>query len=228
MINYLFSIVSAMAMLSLRRSAPCSQFTVYSCLLLCLFLTSCGAFKSSPEVELQETDRLAVLPFVVRGDGLSAALGHIAADRLTAGLINSKHLPVVDRSFVNDAMKQQEISNSYFLSLEAATYLADTLQAKILVLGILDNSSSFKDLDKLQHRLRITVRFLEVASGKLLLLREHDIKAASDIKQVMQKGIDKLLSGLTIKISKSEVSIPDDSLSTPERMPDEQPPTAVK
>jgi|GEM_PF-6673660 len=190
-----------------------------------LYLSSCGAFKSTPKIEIQPTDRLAVLPFVVRGDGLSEAMGHIAADRLTAGLLNQKRLPIVDRSFVNDALTRLNIGNSYFLSPENAMLLSDTLGAKLLALGVLDNRSNFQESGRLKHQLRITVRLLDPASGELLLLKEQELTKQNDIQGIIQEGLDSIISDLAITFAKPS---PQDSLSNPKEVTDEQPPTAAK
>ncbi len=136
------------------------------CLMSVAFFMQCAGSQS---LVTKKIERVAVLPFTVRGAGISARVGHVAADQLTTYLFSEKQMAVVDRSQINACLNQAGINNLYFLGKNELLALADTLNADCIVMGIIDSERLLnKDLwEQRRGRTVITLRFLEGESGEV-------------------------------------------------------------
>jgi hypothetical protein len=113
----------------------------------------------------KKKDSIAVLPF--SGTGISQNEKYLAADELTTFLFLDKKIPVIDRSQINSFIKTLQIENPYVVSKEQLIHLADTLNATVLVLGLIEKKSIQNELEDSITAISITLRFLDGQSGEV-------------------------------------------------------------
>ena len=164
--------------------------------LCALSLMRCNFLAGTPSTLPPGPHKLMVLPFTGRGPGLSLRNGHIAADRLTAYLYMHRHYPVVDRSQVNDLLQQAGKANVYFLSRASLCALADTLDASVVVLGLIENQPAEVGGQHPLHRLVITLRFLDGRTGEIL----HIVQRRAESRAPLTQVIDDMLRALVDKL----------------------------
>jgi hypothetical protein len=131
---------------------------------IALFI-SCYSGNQLKRLMQQENSRVAVFPF--SGSGISREIRYLAADEWSACLFIGHHIPVVDRSQVNAAVRYAEIENTYFLSHRKLMEVSDSLNAN---LGVLGSITYFSSPGNSRNYLSISIRFLEIETGNILCM----------------------------------------------------------
>jgi hypothetical protein len=149
---------------------------------------SCTSGSQLKKLIREENSRVAVLPF--SGSGISREIKYLAADEWSARLFIGHHIPVVDRSQVNAAVRFADIENTYFLSHRELITVSDSLKANLVVLGSLTYFSSPGDS---RNYLSITIRFLAVRSGKIL----HMVRKAKQVEDCSFETISNFLRDMS-------------------------------
>lgn len=143
-----------------------------------------------------ENLKVVVFPFTTRGPGLSQRSEYIAADMLTVMLYTSKHIPVVDRSIVNDELSRRQVGNPYFLSRQTLKAVADTLQASVVVLGAVENNIIRQRLNATRHTVTVTLRFLDGQTGDILYIDEYSESAGQPPETLLDQCLRVLVDRL--------------------------------
>jgi TolB-like protein len=120
-------------------------------LMLVLLLESTTAFPQSPPL-------IAVLPLQAP-EGVSAEQAGAITRLLETGLVKSSAYQVVERSEISQLLAAQEFSAKAFFDESTAVRLGKLLSARLIVLGT---------LSRLDQRLFLTARILDVATGRTL------------------------------------------------------------
>lgn len=170
--------------------------TIWVVVLCALGMMRCSFFAAAPSPLPPGAHKMLVLPFTGRGPGLSVRSGHSAADQLTAYLFMRGHLPVVDRSQVNDMLQQQEQENVYFLSRASLCALADTLGASVVVLGLIENQPLAAGWQPPRQRLSITLRFLDGRTGEVLHISQRRAESRAPLAQIIDDVLRALVDAL--------------------------------
>lgn len=152
-------------------------------------LSGCSWLRLSTPEPSATVSRIAVLPFTVRGAGISTKTGYIAADKLTTHLYLKRKLAVVDRSQVNDILRKVDVKNVYYLSKEQLNLLSDTLQAGTVVLGMIDSEAISDNVLSPRQQISLTLRFLDGQTGEILKILHSSRKT----RTVNLPLIDKML-----------------------------------
>ncbi|NIR65873.1 MAG: hypothetical protein GWO08_14850 [Gammaproteobacteria bacterium] len=162
---------------------------------LALLLQNCALFRSPPKLP-EKNIKVVVLPFTTRGPNVSNRTGYIAADKLTSFLFVKKKMRVVDRSLVNHTLNRKSIDNVYFLSQQELVEIADTLNASVVVLGLLENRTLQQDMFASQNIITVTLRFLAGDSGETLQIvyetQKTDLKPLLVLDEFLETMVDKL------------------------------------
>lgn len=166
------------------------------CLVAMLVFTGCHTAGRLSSGNLSKEHKYAVLPFTVRGSGAGVRVGYQAADRLSSLLFAKKRVAVIERSFINGALQELEIKDLYTLPQHQFLKIADTLNADVLILGLLDYRplSVYESGQKAQ--MQITLRLLDSKTGNVLQI--FDRKSESGDK--LEKQLEKLLLAVIDKI----------------------------
>ena len=161
-----------------------------------LGLLCCSPFHQVQPFYSVETVKMAILPFTGRGAGISQRSGHIAADRLTTYLYLKKQISVVDRSQVSHVLHHLGIKNTYFLGKKELIEIADTLDASIVVLGLLENEAKQAHWKTPVNTLTVTLRFLDGKTGEIL----HILHKRDQVKSEPDSFADTLLKTMVCNL----------------------------
>ena len=156
---------------------------------------SCGITGRTGQLPKEDL-KIAVLPFTARGPGMSQRTGLIAADRITTYLFVKKRIQVADRSQVNFVLHDHGLENMYFLSRTQLSAVADTLNASVILLGMIENSTEQADLLMPENRINVTLRFLDGKTGRILKIYYGTQKTRRSpelvLDEILQKAVEKL------------------------------------
>ncbi len=106
----------------------------------------------------QSLPLIAVLPLRAP-EGLSAEQAGAVTRLLETGLVKSSTYQVVERSEISQVLAAQEFSAEAFFDESSAVRLGKLLSARLIVLGA---------LSRLDQRLFLTARIIEVATGRTM------------------------------------------------------------
>ncbi len=170
------------------------------CIVLFLFRCYSNTFFIEKSLIYNKESRIAVLPFVVRGGGMSKDFGHILADELSHTLFLKKGVSVVDRSQVNKALVILKITNPYYLSRNELRMVSDTLKASTIVMGIVDNFNQQGTILSRDFRsvpiITLTIKYLDGKTGNLIGIQVESRKGELSPIMVCREIITKLVDNL--------------------------------
>jgi len=129
--------------------------------------------------------KIAVMDLDAKGE-ISKADAEAVSDFLRTDLVNTKKFTVVERSRINDLLKEQELSLTGLTEVEKATKIGKFLNCKYILVG---------SLSKLGNKYFLNVRIVDVETSEIKLAKRESttsIEAMSDIS----KSIAYQLAGL--------------------------------
>ncbi|MFO7445915.1 MAG: CsgG/HfaB family protein [Ignavibacteriaceae bacterium] len=175
-------------------------------ILLSLVFCSCsyisGVFSKKPDVLIKKDfngEGIAVLTFSRYGHSLPSDIGRTAADKLTDALFLVNKFNVIDRSKINDAQAEVDITNTEFLSGDKIQQIGLKLKASYLILGRIDLLSEKEYLSiEAKQELGISFRIISVADTEVLGVANYH----RDIDDNIPEEMDYMISQIVIEINK--------------------------
>ena len=130
----------------------------------CSFIS--GIFCKKPDVLIKKEftcESIAVLTFARTGSFISSEIGKLTADKLSDELFLSGRYGIIDRSKVNIAQAELEISNTDVLSYDKIQQLGLKLKANYIILGRVYSNpkSEYFELDS-NKEIGISFRIISV------------------------------------------------------------------
>lgn len=132
----------------------------FTCLFAVLFLLAAFTSAYSEDVSLQNEKKIAVLPFsnLMKDASLDWLSGGISST-ITTKLGNVKGIVLVERSQIEAAVKELSFQSSGFVDEKMAKEMGKMLGVDVITVG---------EFQKAGDTLRITARFVDVQSGKII------------------------------------------------------------
>ena len=131
--------------------------------------------------------------FTVRGSDLGTASGYKAADRLTTLLYEQRKTQVIDRSQINAWMVSSGFSHTYALARQDLQLMADTLNASVVILGLVESSALAVEWPNRRHRVSVTLRMLCGKSAKVLNIVHRDRESDQQPEMVINAILEELV-----------------------------------
>ena len=155
-------------------------------------------FLTFPDLSLADGDeklRLAILYFDNSGDSEKLQmLRKGLADMLITDLSKVSSLDIVERSRLEEIMKELDISNSKSFDNSTASKLGKLVGAKTILMG------SFFEM---MGTLRVDARFIDVETGRIL--KSDGVQGpVSDFFKLEKDLVDKIISNLEVKLTDDE------------------------
>jgi hypothetical protein len=166
----------------------------------CYFIA--GTFCKHPDVLIKKEfngEGIAVLTFGRSGMFISPDIGNLTADRLADELFLSGKYEIIDRSKVNAAQAELEISNPNSFSQDKIHQLGLKLKANYLILGRISSNptSEYFELDK-DKKMNISFRIISVLNTDVVGIVDYtrettgiiSIELDSMIKKIVQTMVE--------------------------------------
>jgi TolB-like protein len=175
-----------------------------SFIVLLLITTGCGTisnlFTSSPDISIKKEfdgNGIAILNFSKIGP-VSGEICKIAADKLTDDFYLISKFNVIDRSKVNEAQINLEITNSESLSSEQIQKLGQKLKANYIVLGRVHciTSENFMESEN-NNQLNVSFRIISVANQEIIGIAYYSCEYEDNMVEKLQN----MLAQIATKIS---------------------------
>lgn len=169
-----------------------------SILLVAMFIAFPTCASRTPIILHDGADRetIVVPQFAVRGSGLNSGTAFAAADQLTTLLFTNRNNPVIDRSQVNAWLLSQGIEQTYTFAPGSVVTMADTLNASVVVLGLIESTRIDRQWPEVRHRLSITLRMLSGKTGEVLKIVHGANEASTDAASMIGPLLKKLVTGI--------------------------------
>lgn len=142
--------------------------------------------------------RIIILPFKnitrnVEDEWLSDSF----AESLTMGLLHVDALHLIERSQLQQVMKEQQFAQTGYIDESSAPQLGKLLGAKVVVLG---------SYQKVGDRLQANVRFVDVETGRIDTKKAAQVEGAfKQIFDLQQRLATSLIANLEIKTQPDEI-----------------------
>ena len=153
---------------------------------------------------------MAVLDFKTVGD--SAELGEGAAEILRTTLVETGKYTVVERSMLNEALKEQKLGQSGTIDQTTAVGIGKVLGAQIVAVG---------SVVKLGESYTLNIRFVDVETGEVISGKKLTAQNREDIPDLCEQMV-KILS------KREAAQIEEEPLPQPTIKPREPQPTEIK
>jgi TolB-like protein len=169
-----------------------------------ILTAGCGTisnlFTSSPDISIKKEfdgNGIAVLNFSKIGP-VSGEICKIAADKLTDDFYLISKFNVIDRSKVNEAQINLEITNSELLSSEQIQKLGRKLKANYLVLGRVHciTSENFMESEN-NNQLNVSFRIISVANQEIIGIAYYSCEYEDNMVEKLQSMLSKIASKIS-------------------------------
>ena len=132
---------------------------------------------------------VAVLPFESKGD--AKTLGEIVLDKLTTSLVNLQRFNVMERSKLEELLKEQKLGMSGIIDASTAAQVGKNIGVEGIVLGSVSFSGNLVSID---------ARLIDTASGSILSAR--DVSSGNpgidNVKRMVDDLVQKVANDIPI------------------------------
>ena len=177
-------------------------------IILSIFLGTIFSWRTSAGEETQITPgslkkRVAVIDFVNKTSFSEYDIGRGVADMLTTSLWKTDRFVLVERAYLEEVIKEQNLSMTDLVISETAAKIGRILGLNAIILGGITEFGFVREMGKPICRIGVDLRLVDVNTTRIMLA-ENAIGMASgrDVDQASRRAVDNLVSKVISSLKK--------------------------